>query len=53
MVQSDIQRRLAERFAAPLPEFHKRRILWRDEDESVDKIDELIYQGEFCQTHWQ
>jgi len=47
MVQSDIQRRLAERFAAPLPEFHKRRILfWRDEDgEFVDKIDELDLPG--------
>jgi len=47
MVQSDIQRRLAERFTAPLPEFHKRRILfWRDEDgEFVDKIDELDLPG--------
>ncbi len=36
MLSETIKSRLAERFAAPLPEFHKRRIVfWHDEDESL------------------
>ncbi|HPH11205.1 MAG TPA: BREX-1 system phosphatase PglZ type A [Thermotogota bacterium] len=39
-----IKLRLAERFAAPLPEFYKRRIVfWRDEDrEFPERVDELV-----------
>lgn len=38
---------LNRRFAAPLPEFYKRRIIvWIDEDqEFVDKLDEIIVSG--------
>ena len=47
MVQSNIQTRLAERFAAPLPEFHKRRIIfWHDEDgEFAEQVNELDLPG--------
>ena len=47
MVQSNIQSRLAERFAAPLPEFHKRRIIfWHDEDgEFAEQVNELDLPG--------
>ncbi|MDK2991301.1 MAG: hypothetical protein PWP48_534 [Clostridiales bacterium] len=47
MLSETIKQRLAERFAAPLPEFHKRRIVfWRDEDgEFADAIDELDLPG--------
>jgi len=43
MLSDMIKLRLAERFAAPLPEFHKRRIVfWHDENgEFVDQLDEL------------
>jgi len=43
MLSETIKLRLAERFAAPLVEFHKRRIVfWHDEDgEFSDGIDEL------------
>ena len=43
MLSETIKKRLVERFAAPLPEFHKRRIVfWRDEDgEFADAVDEL------------
>jgi hypothetical protein len=43
MLSETIKQRLAERFAAPLPEFHKRRIVfWHDEDgEFADAVDEL------------
>lgn len=42
-----IKLRLAERFAAPLPEFYKRRIVfWRDEDrEFPERVDELVPEG--------
>ena len=44
MLSETIKSKLAERFAAPLPEFHQRRIIfWHDEDgefaESVDDLD--------------
>ena len=47
MLSETIQRRLKERFAAPLPEFHKRRIVfWRDEDgEFAEAFDELALIG--------
>ena len=47
MLSETIKLRLAERFAAPLPEFHKRRIVfWHDEDgEFADEIDELDLPG--------
>lgn len=43
MLSETIKLRLAERFAAPLPEFHKRRIVfWHDEDgEFAEQVDEL------------
>lgn len=43
MLAETIKQRLTERFAAPLPEFHTRRIVfWRDEDgEFADGVDEL------------
>ena len=47
MLSETIKSRLAERFAAPLPEFHKRRIVfWHDEDgEFADQVDELDLPG--------
>ncbi len=47
MLSETIKLRLAERFAAPLPEFYKRRIVfWHDEDgEFTDAIDELNLSG--------
>lgn len=47
MLSETIKSRLAERFAAPLPEFHKRRIVfWHDEDgEFADAVDELELPG--------
>jgi len=47
MLSETIKLRLAERFAAPLSEFHKRRIVfWHDEDgEFTDAIDELNLPG--------
>ena len=47
MLSETIKQRLADRFAAPLPEFHKRRIVfWHDEDgEFTDSIDELDLPG--------
>ena len=47
MLSETIKKRLVERFAAPLPEFHKRRIVfWRDEDgEFADAVDELDLPG--------
>ena len=42
-----IQHDLARRFAEPLPEFYKRRIIvWKDEDrEFIDKLDEIQIDG--------
>ena len=47
MLSETIKLRLAERFAAPLTEFHKRRIVfWHDEDgEFADGVDELNLPG--------
>jgi len=47
MTSETIKIRLAERFAAPLPEFHKRRIVfWHDEDgEFAEAVDELVPDG--------
>ena len=47
MLSETIKLRLAERFAAPLPEFNKRRIIfWHDEDgEFSDGVDELDLPG--------
>lgn len=47
MLSETIKLRLTERFDAPLPEFHKRRIVfWHDEDgEFTDAIDELDLPG--------
>ena len=47
MLSETIKFRLAERFAPPLPEFYKRRIVfWHDEDgEFADAIDELELPG--------
>jgi uncharacterized protein (TIGR02687 family) len=44
MLSETIKLRLSERFAAPLPEFHKRRIVfWHDEDgEFGEQLDELV-----------
>ena len=42
-----IQQDLARRFAEPLPEFYRRRIIvWKDEDrEFIDKLDEIQIDG--------
>src|SRR5690349_8577608 len=47
MLSDTIKSRLVERFAAPLPEFHKRRIVfWYDEDsEFAEAVDELALSG--------
>ena len=47
MLSETIKSRLGERFAAPLPEFHKRRIIfWHDEDgEFADQVNELALTG--------
>lgn len=47
MLSETIKLRLAERFAAPLPEFHKRRIIfWHDEDgEFAEQVKELDLPG--------
>jgi uncharacterized protein (TIGR02687 family) len=47
MLSETIKLRLAERFEAPLPEFHKRRIVfWRDEDgEFAEQVNELDLPG--------
>ena len=47
MLSETIKLRLAERFAAPLSEVHKRRIVfWHDEDgEFADEVDELGLPG--------
>ena len=47
MLAETIKSRLAERFAAPLPEFHKRRIIfWHDEDrEFAEQENELDLPG--------
>lgn len=47
MLSETIKSKLLERFAAPLPEFHKRRIVfWYDEDgEFADQVDELDLPG--------
>lgn len=47
MLSETIKLRLAERFAAPLTEFHKRRIVfWHDEDgEFADGVDDLDLPG--------
>jgi len=47
MLSETIKLRLSQRFAAPLPEFHKRRIVfWRDEDgEFADEVGELALPG--------
>ena len=47
MLSETIKRRLVERFSAPLPEFHKRRIVfWHDEEgEFADEVDELALPG--------
>ncbi|BBB91192.1 MAG TPA: hypothetical protein PKA28_15325 [Methylomusa anaerophila] len=47
MLSDTIKSRLTERFAAPLPEFHKRRIVfWHDEDsEFAEAVDELALPG--------
>ena len=47
MLSETIRQRLTERFAAPLPEFHQRRIVfWRDEEgEFADAVDELDLLG--------
>jgi uncharacterized protein (TIGR02687 family) len=47
MLSETIKLRLAERFTAPLTEFHKRRIVfWHDEDgEFADGVDELDLPG--------
>ena len=47
MLSETIKLRLAERYAAPLPEFHKRRIVfWHDEDgEFAEGVDELDLPG--------
>lgn len=47
MLSETIKQRLAERFEAPPPEFHERRIVfWRDEDgEFADAIDGLELPG--------
>ncbi len=47
MLSETIKPRLSERFAAPLPEFHKRRIIfWHDEDgEFTEMVNELALGG--------
>jgi len=47
MLSETVQYRLAERFAAPLPEFYKRRIVfWCDEGgEFAEAVDELALSG--------
>lgn len=47
MLSDTIKLRLAERFVAPLPEFHQRRIVfWHDEDdEFAEQINELDLPG--------
>ena len=47
MLSETILYRLKERFAGPLPEFYKRRIIfWHDEDcEFAEAIDELALGG--------
>lgn len=47
MLSETIKSRLAERFASPLPEFHKRRIIfWHDEDgEFAEAVDQLALDG--------
>jgi hypothetical protein len=47
MLSETIKSRLEERFLAPLPEFHKRRIVfWHDEDgEFADAVDALALSG--------
>ena len=44
MLSETIRHRLTERFSAPLPDFHKRRIVfWRDEDcEFAEEADKLV-----------
>ena len=43
MPNERVQFNLTERFAAPLPEFYRRRIIfWKDEDREFEKdVDEL------------
>ena len=45
MPNERVQFNLTERFAAPLPEFYRRRIIfWKDEDREFEKdVDELDY----------
>lgn len=47
MLSETIKTRLKDRFAAPLPEFYKRRIIfWHDEDgEFAESFDELVLNG--------
>ncbi|MDR1728166.1 MAG: hypothetical protein LBT74_09645 [Acidobacteriota bacterium] len=47
MLNSSIQQRLSERFSAPLPEFHKRRIVfWHNEfGEFGEAVDEPALDG--------
>ena len=47
MLSETMISKLAERFAAPLPEFHQRRIIfWHDEDgEFAESVDELVLGG--------
>ena len=47
MSNERVQFNLTERFAAPLPEFYRRRIIfWKDEDREFEKdIDELNLEG--------
>lgn len=47
MPNESVQFNLTERFAAPLPEFYRRRIIfWKDEDREFEKdVDELNLEG--------
>ena len=47
MLSETIKQRLSERFSAPLPEFHKHRIVfWHDEDgEFTDEVNGLDLPG--------
>ena len=47
MSNERVQFNLTERFAAPLPEFYRRRIIfWKDEDREFEKdVDELNLEG--------
>ena len=47
MPNESVQFNLTERFAAPLPEFYRRRIVfWKDEDREFEKdVDELNLEG--------